>query len=252
MNQDCLENFFSIIRGKGGFRDNPNTVQFGSAFRDACVDTIFVKAKNSNCEGDLDSFVLTYSIFKQLEDRKQLNTKGKSSSTECHTSDVQDAIKINLCEVNALVYIAGYLLRKAKSRFNCENCWCLLVCSSQNFISSSVVTFLCHKKYDQSSHLIIPSESLVKFLESCHKIFESRFDHVIHTEKPRLKLLNCVKNSCDLNNVYCGNESCVSLIDYIVQLYFTVKISSDLKRYNQSLTVAGLPKNRKILKLQHR
>ena len=33
LNQDCLENLFSVIRGKGGQRDNPDPVQFRTAFR---------------------------------------------------------------------------------------------------------------------------------------------------------------------------------------------------------------------------
>ena len=33
LNQDCLENLFSVIRGKGGQRDNPEPLQFRTAFR---------------------------------------------------------------------------------------------------------------------------------------------------------------------------------------------------------------------------
>lgn len=31
INQDCVENLFSVIRGKGGQRDNPDAAQFRSA-----------------------------------------------------------------------------------------------------------------------------------------------------------------------------------------------------------------------------
>ena len=33
LNQDCIENLFSIIHGKGGFRDNPDVQQFKAAFK---------------------------------------------------------------------------------------------------------------------------------------------------------------------------------------------------------------------------
>ena len=33
LNQDCIENLFSVIRGKGGQRDNPDPSQFRAAFR---------------------------------------------------------------------------------------------------------------------------------------------------------------------------------------------------------------------------
>ena len=32
LNQDCLENVFSILRSKGRFRDNPDPQQFRAAF----------------------------------------------------------------------------------------------------------------------------------------------------------------------------------------------------------------------------
>ena len=58
LNQDCLENFFSVIRGKGGFRDNPDPLQFKAAYRDSCVDSMFVKSNASNCKGELDCFFI--------------------------------------------------------------------------------------------------------------------------------------------------------------------------------------------------
>ena len=39
-NQNSLENFFSIIRGKGGHRDNPGPVEFRATYRAAAVDSI--------------------------------------------------------------------------------------------------------------------------------------------------------------------------------------------------------------------
>ena len=33
LNQDCVENLFSVIRGKGGPRDNPDAGQFRTALR---------------------------------------------------------------------------------------------------------------------------------------------------------------------------------------------------------------------------
>ena len=34
LNQDCIENLFSVIRGKGGHRDNPDPSHFRAAFRE--------------------------------------------------------------------------------------------------------------------------------------------------------------------------------------------------------------------------
>ena len=48
LNQDCLENLFSIIRGKGGFGDNPDPQKFIAAFRHVIVDKIFVHSTSTN------------------------------------------------------------------------------------------------------------------------------------------------------------------------------------------------------------
>ena len=46
LNQDCLENLFSIVRAKGGARDNPNAAQFRVALAEVC-DTL-VKGHNKD------------------------------------------------------------------------------------------------------------------------------------------------------------------------------------------------------------
>ena len=42
LNQDCVENLFSIFCGKGGHRDNPDPGQFRQAFRQVMVDAILL------------------------------------------------------------------------------------------------------------------------------------------------------------------------------------------------------------------
>ena len=58
MNQDCLENFFAVIRGKGAHRTNPNTVEFRSSYGQTCIDMMFSKSNQTNCEGDFEGFLL--------------------------------------------------------------------------------------------------------------------------------------------------------------------------------------------------
>ena len=59
LNQDCVENLFSVIRGKGGHRDNPTAEQFRHALRQVMVDRFFVQSDSSNCHVDADKFLLT-------------------------------------------------------------------------------------------------------------------------------------------------------------------------------------------------
>ena len=54
-NQDCIGNFFSIIRSKGRWNDRPNVQQFPAAYRNALLLLSVEKSKsNSNCIKDSD------------------------------------------------------------------------------------------------------------------------------------------------------------------------------------------------------
>ena len=59
LNQDCVENMFSVIRGKGGNRDNPDPQQFRAAFRQVVVDQLLKPSDFGNCQDDLDSILLS-------------------------------------------------------------------------------------------------------------------------------------------------------------------------------------------------
>ena len=45
LNQDCIENLFSLIRATGAQRDNPAAGQFKAAFQQMMVDNVMVPSK---------------------------------------------------------------------------------------------------------------------------------------------------------------------------------------------------------------
>ena len=59
LNQDYVENLFSIIRAQGAQRDNPDAGQFRAAFRQVMVDMVMIPSKGGNCEEDVDKFICT-------------------------------------------------------------------------------------------------------------------------------------------------------------------------------------------------
>ena len=61
LNRDCVENKFSIIRGKDGFHDNPDVKQFKAAFKYLVADKPFVQSNTSNCKVDNDTILLNIS-----------------------------------------------------------------------------------------------------------------------------------------------------------------------------------------------
>ncbi len=57
LNQDCLEHFLGIIRGKGGHRDNPDPKEFRLDYRQSVVDRLILLGRNTNCEEE-DCYLL--------------------------------------------------------------------------------------------------------------------------------------------------------------------------------------------------
>ncbi|GFN74539.1 transposable element p transposase [Plakobranchus ocellatus] len=68
LNQDCLENMFSIIRGKGVQRDNPNVVDFKGSFLQTVIDHLFVTSDRKNCEDDVDHFLISLATMRKHTD----------------------------------------------------------------------------------------------------------------------------------------------------------------------------------------
>ena len=58
LNQDCVKNLFSIIRGKGGKRDNPDDSEFRASHRQVAFDQLLMPSEGSNCKVDTDDILL--------------------------------------------------------------------------------------------------------------------------------------------------------------------------------------------------
>ncbi|KAL8599881.1 hypothetical protein ACOMHN_025413 [Nucella lapillus] len=80
LNQDCLENFFSCIRGKGGHLDNPDATQFRLFFRQLMVDKFFLHSPGSSCRDDNDSFLLTLTCVSSKRDNSTARPVGVSEN----------------------------------------------------------------------------------------------------------------------------------------------------------------------------
>ena len=111
LNQDCVENLFSIIRGKGGFRDNTNPEQFKDAFRYVVADKLFVQSSSSNCK--IDKILLDIKNIAMTKYKKPLPNEVKTVPA----MDIAMIIKppLSLPVQKVAVYLVGYLLRKVES-----------------------------------------------------------------------------------------------------------------------------------------
>ncbi|KAL8612492.1 hypothetical protein ACOMHN_053746 [Nucella lapillus] len=82
LNQDCVENLFSVIRMKGQHSDNPDPKQFRHYVQQTMVDAVLTKSKSSNCINDGDQFILS------LESMASCDKAGKKARSLLSLDDV--------------------------------------------------------------------------------------------------------------------------------------------------------------------
>lgn len=57
LNQDVIENFFAVLRQKGGYNKNPTVKEFRTSFKSCFINSIIKTPEKANCEPDDDSFL---------------------------------------------------------------------------------------------------------------------------------------------------------------------------------------------------
>ena len=119
LNQDCLENMFSVVRSRRGHGDNPDAQQFLAAFRQIVVDKLLLPSEASNCQADMDKVLLDISSFSVEPSQPSESTSG-SALLPLPDCVMDDTDTMNICVQNVVSYMAGYLLRRIP--FSCTIC----------------------------------------------------------------------------------------------------------------------------------
>ena len=256
LNQDCIENLFSIIRGKGGHRDNPDTREFRAAFRQVVFDQLLLPSKGSNCAADVDKVLLSLSSIASTA--PEATTTGPAMEPVLGQHSDNDSLvglenisvmkqPPSLPEENIIAYMAGYLLRKSKIS-ECATCKSRLI--YDNPPNSELYFFLKAKSHKETGMLVYPTEVFVDYIESLETRFTLVFAAVMHMTGVMRRLY---KNMDGLSDgvLHCTNSSCFAKLCAMTKLYIKVRLHHALKLSNRQHKVAGGKRKRKMLKLSH-
>lgn len=247
LNQDCIENLFSVVRGKQGSRDNPNPEQFRGTFRQIIVDRLLVKSDYSNCKSDVDKVLLDVSSISANTPSRAQSVNASSPAMKVSISDfttMSDSIPV----ANVATYVAGYLLRKVQ--FTCSFCMSKFII--QNVPTDNIAyTFIDKKAYSGTCGLVYPSEQFAVFVEKLEHVYVNAFPNVMHLDRIMFRLENCAKELVD-TVTDCENDMCIKKVHYCITLFFKIRIHASLKRSNSDNSMGkGCKRNRKVLKLMH-
>ena len=248
LNQDCLENLFCVVRGRGGFCDNPNAEQFRSAFRQIIVKQLLVKSDSSNCKSDSDRILLDLTSISCVEKKQQPRKPFKPIVFD-QTVSVSDIVSTldGLAVENVACYIAGYVLKKMQ--IDCSYC-------SRKFVLKALPTrhqtyaFLKNKRYSENCNLVYPAMVFVKFIEELEIMYTVAFPKVCHLQDVMHVLIESTRHKID-TVLDCNNGMCMDRMMYGLKLYMKVRIHATLKRTNSENKESKGKRNKKLLKLMH-
>lgn len=267
LNQDPLENCFSVLRSRGGYNPQPTVKQF----RQALQHNMFIKLQDpissSNCEKD-DHELLELSSDTE-EDNSRISSTDTStkfkkfdnskeepdglSSDEDDRSQKENLIDSRLSlESCSIFYIAGYLISYLIKKTGCNTCKNLLLDESRALKANGKDLLILHRDYGISNTEIVslkkPTQSFYLCVEYLLKEFDKIFDLCSKeyqlTKQIKNHLLNKVKKL--ENNVMAKQcpEHQQLIIDHIIK----IKLFRTLKWINQTYH----SKERKLSTKPHR
>lgn len=122
LSQDHLELFFSAIRARGGFNNNPNVRQFRGAFKRLLVRHQ-VRKGTGNCllrdnTAILESTPATVNIARRV-DVEPVEVLVPEDDT---FSDLPDVDSLSEYKEAAIAYITGFIVKKMKQKITCLPC----------------------------------------------------------------------------------------------------------------------------------
>ena len=252
VNQDCIENLFSQIRGKGIHATNPDTQEFRYYLRQIMVDSMLLVNEGSNCKEDLDSFLLNLTAPQSSSVKPTAAFPSADIPNEpshvialIKTCRIQDVIQAE----NTIAYIAGYVLKKIESII-CENCISVLKHNGNG--PDRHLSFIACKQFENCTHggLKKPSFLLTECIGLFEMIFQNNFDKLLKQKNIRQSLREKMLDQLDasskkLKGLKCSCDTPV----FAANVFISIRICHELDLKNQAMK--EIAKKRKINHVRH-
>ncbi|KAL4084262.1 hypothetical protein QTP88_028087 [Uroleucon formosanum] len=190
--QDHLEMFFSAIRSRGGFNNNPTALQFESSFKRLLVHTEIMTSSRANCM----VMDMTNILWVSSSNSKPVENSNIYLDMLCAEIE-DDDLNFNTNQFNVLQqvvediveYIAEFIVRKLSRKLICDKCTEVL--TRTNAESGSLINI------KSRGGLINPSVDVIYLCKVAERIFNS-YKSLIPT-KPNIINYLIIKASSQIN-----------------------------------------------------
>lgn len=185
LSQDYIETFFSAIRSRGGFNNNPNVLQFKSAYKRLLVKHELKQFENGNCAFDNVDILHVSSNTKNCHD--QIGHADLLRATE--NPDISDHDYIRYCweltpfVENIVLYIAGYVSHRVSKIIFCS------VCQNQLISDESRETMPLLSLIKNRGPFKIPSKDVISICKISEKIIR-QYSHELLNKNIKTTVTN--------------------------------------------------------------
>lgn len=179
LSQDHLETFFGVIRSRGGFNNNPNTMQLMSAYKQVLIHNEIESPATANCIPLDKTNILTVSSSKILCIESEENDPSSLSKEYGKVCPNFDSMPLS----EAIIYIAGFVQRAITRKISCQDCVAAL--NSREKITGIL---LRNKNYGQHGGLCNPTQDVVVLCRIAERNLKSTNN--LHEAKMYSFLLN--------------------------------------------------------------
>ena len=245
LNQDALENFFSVVRQRGGGMDNPDPIHFRHLYKHASLNHLLSAPTTSSCADDGDGLV---AVLRRVAMETSVETSenpesappplsGPSTESQLET---QPQVPMNIR--NVLSYVGGYLLRTA--RLGCEACKEVLLKEAGMPLADNE-TFMALKSYtaikpSEVGSLLRPSEDCDAFFVACYRQYEIQAGKILLEARICERLVRCALATSEAQHL--ARQMChLAALQGITATY----IRLELHRTCRDLQPAAADKNQR-------
>jgi hypothetical protein len=240
LSQDHLELFFSKIRLRGGFNNNPSVQQFKAAFRSLVLKNCTSPSANANCmslESECDEGYIAIR-------RKSRSSSGDECVDSVAVERYVNAVSQTKFVGNCLYYISGFISRTIANSLSCNDCILAMYDCILDVPDGSVCSLV--KRKDRGG-LKCPSDSVYKIISVTETVIARE---IICAGKlpnnPMLRLqIQCkvidILSSCSLFPLFddhfshsvfvTGDSHYLQLIKLIISKYVNIRLKDYGKNY---------------------
>lgn len=203
LNQDCLENFFGLVRQQGGSSFHPTAIQFSRAFKKLfCMKFLNHSSGGENCETDFDELLLN---MKNISKSAELVIECDEEETKkCKAEPLIDELKsinivandyddLDLINKNGFVYVSGYFGKKIlKFHEKCDSCIYDIMDKEETQCGDVTRFYLMSREFNELGNgngLIKPSQNWVSYLQQLEELFLSLFDTYMYERNVLMRIL---------------------------------------------------------------